>query len=518
MSKRPNFILFITDQHRGDWLGCAGHPVVKTPNIDALAGKGTRFTDFHVATPVCMPNRASLLTGRFPSVHGLRSNGALLPRSANTFVDVLAAGGYRTASIGKSHLQPMTGVKLPRQETEARQIEEAWKADGSDYTQEQRQAFEARGGEIETPYYGYQKVVTASHHGPNSGGHYAKWLKEVAPNWEELLDPEQELPHSYTCPQAFRTPMPEELYPTSFIRDQTIAHLKEAAQQEEPFFLFVSFPDPHHPFNPPGKYWDMYDPDAFDVPLPYDAHRNPIPPLQYLKGELDAGNPPPTPQSAFMAGKRHVQEAMALTAGMITMVDDAIGEVMEQMRALDLDRETVVMFTSDHGDYMGDFNLLLKGSPPFRSITKVPFIWHDPVDPTSRETAQMGSTVDISATILDRAGFAPYNGIQGRSLLSAIRGGRGPRDHLFCEFNDVVPRLGFEAPPMVRSVLTPTHRLTVYLGEDWGELYDLSADPGETCNLWDDPAHAEEKAQLVLRLTHDLIDQMDRSPAVTQLA
>ncbi|MBT6276036.1 MAG: sulfatase-like hydrolase/transferase [Chromatiales bacterium] len=107
----PNFLYIMTDQLRADWLSCAGHPVVRTPNIDALASQGTRFTRFHVASPVCMPNRASLLTGRFPTSHGLRTNGCTLPRSANTFVDVLREEGYRTASIGKSHIQPMTGTK-----------------------------------------------------------------------------------------------------------------------------------------------------------------------------------------------------------------------------------------------------------------------------------------------------------------------------------------------------------------------------------------------------------------------
>ena len=97
--RKPNFLLFITDQHRADWLGCYGHPVVKTPNIDALAARGTRFDDFHVALPVCMPNRASLLTGRYPSVHGLRHNGCVLSERANTFVDVLAAGAAGIAVI-----------------------------------------------------------------------------------------------------------------------------------------------------------------------------------------------------------------------------------------------------------------------------------------------------------------------------------------------------------------------------------------------------------------------------------
>ena len=98
MIKRPNFLFLITDQQRADWLGCYGHPVVKTPNIDAIAAKGMRFDNFHVASPVCMPNRASLLTGRYPTLHGLRYNGCRLPLGANTFVDLLAEAGYHTAA------------------------------------------------------------------------------------------------------------------------------------------------------------------------------------------------------------------------------------------------------------------------------------------------------------------------------------------------------------------------------------------------------------------------------------
>ena len=105
MAKRPNFLFFITDQHRVDYLGCAGHPVLKTPHIDSIAARGTRFTRFYVATPVCMPNRSTLMTGRMPSVHGVRSNGSPLSLSSNTFVDALRAGGYATALVGKSHLQ-----------------------------------------------------------------------------------------------------------------------------------------------------------------------------------------------------------------------------------------------------------------------------------------------------------------------------------------------------------------------------------------------------------------------------
>src|SRR3954468_24431990 len=102
---RPNILLFINDQHRVDYLGCSGHPVLKTPNVDSIAARGTSFTRFYVATPVCMPNRSTLMTGRMPSVHGVRSNGSPLPVLSNTFVDALRASGYTTALVGKSHLQ-----------------------------------------------------------------------------------------------------------------------------------------------------------------------------------------------------------------------------------------------------------------------------------------------------------------------------------------------------------------------------------------------------------------------------
>src|SRR5947208_11556868 len=110
MSARPNFVLFITDQHRADFLGCYGHPVLRTPAIDSLAARGTAFDRFYVASPVCQPNRATLMTGRMPSLHGVRYNGISLSLAANTFVDLFRAAGWRTALIGKSHLQNMTGL------------------------------------------------------------------------------------------------------------------------------------------------------------------------------------------------------------------------------------------------------------------------------------------------------------------------------------------------------------------------------------------------------------------------
>lgn len=520
MAKRPNFLFLITDQQRADWLGCYGHPVVKTPNIDAIAARGTRFDNFQAASPVCMPNRASLLTGRYPSLHGLRYNGCALPETANTFVDVLAEAGYHTAAIGKSHLQPFTGMApVGRSGPAGGPVAEAWKPDGADYDEEDPSRYRSdRRYDIKTPYYGYAHVDMVTGHGDTCGGHYGQWFRKTAPDWEALHDPANRLEHNYSCPQANRTPVPEDLYPTGYIRDRAVDYIASRAGEDAPFFAFVSFPDPHHPFNPPGRYWDMYSPDDFEVTLPYEAHENPTPPMRWLYDNWKTGGKQMTPQTAMMLDDQPLREAMALTAGMIAFIDDAVGEIVAALEAQGLMEDTVICYNADHGDYLGDFNMLLKGALPFRSIARVPFIWSDPADRRAAATDALCSTVDLAATILERAGLAPFNGNQGQSFLSALGGGDGPRDEVLIEYNDGGARLGFDAPARVRSLVTKDWKYTVYRDQPWGELYDLKGDPSETRNLWDSAPHREVRAHLSERLTHHLIAQMDDSPLADRLA
>ncbi len=518
MTDRPNFLFIMTDQQRADWLGCYGHPVVQTPHIDSLAASGTRFENFHAASPVCMPNRASFLTGRYPSLHGLRHNGCTLPEHANTFVHLLAEAGYDTASIGKSHVQPfLDQPPMGRAVSEGGQ--DAWRRDGETVYQEAPGNFAGDAPyQVKTPYYGYDHVDLVTHHGDRCGGHYGQWFRANAPDAAALHDPANELDHDYTCPQAYRTPVPEELYPTAYIRERAIDYLSAPERADSPFFAFVSFPDPHHPFNPPGKYWDMYRPEQFDLPLPYEAHQNPTPPMEWLHSNWKEGGGQMTPQTAMMIEGPQLREAMALTAGMISCVDDAVGEILAALDATGQRENTVICFNADHGDYLGDFNMLLKGALPFRSITRVPMIWSDPAGASGDVSDALCSTVDLSSTILERAGVAPYHGIQGQSFLPATQGLEGPRGEALIEYNDGGRRLGFAEPSRVRALVTPEWRYTVYKDHDWGELYDLSNDPHETCNLWDDPAHAVTRAHLSERMTQHLIAQMDESPLADRLA
>ncbi len=532
-SRRPNFILFITDQHRVDYLGCYGHQIVKTPNIDGIAARGTAFDKFYVASPVCMPNRSSLMTGRMPSVHGVRCNGIPLSRNSVTFVDLLREAGYATALVGKSHLQNFSEndpiLKLPKAPDGMHQpppeLMQAIRNDlGSPpYQQEEPSYWEHPGASLKTPFYGFDHVVLATNHGDEVGGEYLGWLRERAPGAEKLLGPANSLPHDYICPQAHRTAIPEELYSTAFIGDRASAFLQSMKDRknEQPFYLMVSFPDPHHPFNPPGKYWDMYKPEQFPVPEAFQ--RNDWEPPPHVRAVIEArekGAANLKGMGTIGTTVREAQEAQALTCGMITCVDDAIGGVLRTLEQCGMRDDTILVFTTDHGDHLGDHRLLLKGAEQYESIIHVPFIWSDPQEPNQpARTDALASTIDISATVLERARIAPYVGLQGRSVLKAVsERDVALRDSVFIQYDHQAPNAKTGRPPRVHSLVDGRWRLSVFEGEEWGELYDLENDPGEFDNLWASPDHAGVRAGLMERLTQAEIAHIDVVPMPTRRA
>jgi arylsulfatase A-like enzyme len=529
MSERPNFILFITDQHRADFLGCYGHPVLRTPNIDSIAMRGTVFDRFYVASPVCMPNRASLMTGRMPSVHGVRSNGIPLSMNAVTFADLLREVGYRTALVGKSHLQnftswpPLIKRPPPRQgyQEPSPRLAQALRNDLSEprYGQETPEYWNVIDAGVQTPFYGFDHVTLVRAHGDEAGGDYDRWLAERDPKAAQtLLGSKNRLPHDYSCPQAYRTAIPAELYVTAFLAERACAYL-EAAAPAAPFFLMVSFPDPHHPFNPPGKYWDMYKPEQFPVPEAY-LRNDWAPPalIRAIIEERETGKANLAGMSTIAVSAREAQEARALTCGMIACIDDAIGTVLRALDRSGRRNDTVLIFTSDHGDHLGDHRLMLKGAEQYRSIVQVPFIWSDPQGSARPCSNALASTIDISATVLNRARIEPFSGMQGRSLLPAMEHGAAIRDSVFVQYDHQVPSPGTNVPPRVHSLIDERYRLSVFHGTGWGELYDLADDPGEFNNLWDDAAHAGTRAHMVERLLLTEIDHVDRIPLPTRRA
>src|SRR3954468_9248804 len=187
MTDRPNILLFITDQLRADHLGCYGNPTIRTPAIDSLAARGMAFDRFYVASPVCQCNRATLVTGRMPSLHGVRYNGIPLSLNANTFVDLYRAAGWHTALIGKSHLQNMTGMPTVLAKAALPDgyrvppggLDEAEKEDLTDpaYDQENGREWDQNPArDFRLPYYGFDHVELCSGHAVDVQGTYTRWL------------------------------------------------------------------------------------------------------------------------------------------------------------------------------------------------------------------------------------------------------------------------------------------------------------------------------------------------------
>jgi arylsulfatase A-like enzyme len=280
---------------------------------------------------------------------------------------------------------------------------------------------------------------------------------------------------------------------------------------DSPFFLQISFPDPHHPFTPPGKYWDMYDPDRIPVPESFGKGETPV--LRWLRETLARGEAVRTSQDAFAVTERETREIIALTYGMIAMIDDAVGRVLKTLDSLGLAENTIVVFTADHGDLMGDHQLLLKGAFAYRGLVQVPFVWADPMRPRGATTDALGGTLDLAATMLDRVGIEPYNGIQGMSLLPVIEGRADTaHDAVLVEYGAQTPFMGTPGIMAMRSLITESWRITFYRGHDWGELYDLENDPWEKVNLWDDPAHAKVRGEMAERFARAALDHEERSP------
>ena len=525
---RPNFLLIITDQHRADHLGCYGNPVIRTPNIDRLASNGTRFDRFYVATPICMPNRATLMTGRMPSLHGARQNGIPLPLTATTFVDIMRAGGYHTALIGKCHLQSISGNvptigmpladpnKLPPP-NHLREADQSWPNHGR-YDQELRSTWmDHPDFELALPYYGFDHVDLAVGHGDEVVGHYYRWLKQRYADADSLRGAWNQLPeNNYIAPQAWRTRVPEELYPTAYVAERTMMYLEHYARTDRnrPFLLQCSFPDPHHPFTPPGRYWDMYDPQAIALPPSFNSVERPIPPhLQALYEERSQNTANRDGQRVFAITDREAREAIALTYGMISMIDDAIGSILGWLKMLRLDEDTIIIFTSDHGDFMGDHQLLLKGALHYRGLVRVPFIWSDPKSESQGYVSNgLCGTLDIARTILSRAGLEGHNGMQGISLLPAVNGEAIGHDSLIIEEHQRRGYMGLPNNFRARSLITRDNRLTLYEGAEWGELYDLINDPDESNNLWDDPQSRDRRHELTERLARKMMALADSSP------
>lgn len=498
--RRPNILLIMTDQHRWDHVGFNGNTVVSTPNLDALAAEGTVFPRTYVANPTCSPNRAALLTGRSPSAHGLRVNGMPLALDTRTIADSLSEAGYTTHHIGKSHLQPY-GITVEREAPGSERVGEL----DQQYRWEDRARHEQEQVEMPDSYYGFQRVELTCGHGDNVGGHYTHWLRAHGVEPDEVRGPANAIDQSTSWEQVYQTAVPTELYPSTFVAERAEAAIREYAASNTPFMVIASFPDPHHPFTPPGEYWSMYNPDDMPMPDSFDAEHMNIPP--HIENMRDASGVGGHEYTGWAPTAEQYREALAAEYGMITLIDDCVGRIIAALDDAGVRDDTVVIFTSDHGDLFGDHGLMFKHALHYEGCIRVPLMISGAGVGSGRDDTLV-STLDIGPTIVDLADAAPLPGAQGQSLIG--HRGRKERTEVLIEEDELFSLPGLPGPIRMRTVVTDDGRLTMYAGsETHGELYSTADDPLETVNLFGNSQHSDLETRLRDRLLHAMMGADD---------
>lgn len=511
--RRPNVLFVICDQLRADHLGFAGNPVVQTPNIDAIAARGTVFDRAYVNNPVCMPNRSTLMTGRMPSAHGVVFNDRSLPINATTFVGRLRDEGWRTALIGKSHLQhgeslgSVLDLGIPGASSPF--------AEGWDTLEHPARYLDGDPPEL-TDFYGFDTAELTVGHGLFYAGHNFGWAVERGADPELLragLDPSAPSPgRSPLWWQIQAAPIPEEASATSFVTERTIDAIERAEAAGGPWMAWCSFPDPHHPMAAPEPWCSRHHPDEIDLPATFDDPGDDWPrhitAARRLRVDNDGARPWVVP---FGPSPELLRAAIAATYGTIEAIDHGIGRILATVDRLGAADDTIVVFTSDHGDMGGDHGLLLKGSMHFEGCIRTPLVIADPTRPAGR-TSGLAASIDLPSTVLDLCGVAPHHGMQGTSLRPLLDDPAATvRDAVLVEDDFPLHPIVGTFPLRIRSVVTGSHRYTRD-SDGFEVLYDLDADPDELTNL---AAHDRDPAARTAALDA-LVDEMTRADDLTR--
>lgn len=489
-SDRPNFVLILTDQQRRDSLGCYGNRIIKTPTLDALAQEGVLFDNAFTANTVCSPSRASLLTGRYPRSHGLVINGMRLdPVNEITLPQLLATNGYHTANVGKIHLAP------------ASDVDPEMTANESGYESPESIGYWAAGKKLPLPYYGFQEVRMCDGNGWTD---YYQDLLAKDPKLPDLLKVENALKPPSGAPSSWKSAIPEEHHSTTWVADEAIQKLERFAGSTDPFFLCVSFPDPHFPFCPPAPWCDMYDPAC--VPLPR-RHRDQFKTASaYYQRMIEqytrefSYNPMDMPED-------YIREIIAHTYGMVSLLDTHIGRIVDTISRLGLQDDTNIIFTTDHGEHLGDHGFIYKVAP-YDELIHLPLIWWSPSRfGKPRREQGIVSHVDLMPTLLDLAGIAYPRGVQGVSYQATLQNSNSPgRSWAYLE-DDLEDGKAYK-----RTLRTLRYRLTYYLPDADGELFDLEKDGDEFINRWHDPGYRTVRNEMMELLLRATIESSDPKP------
>ena len=457
--RRPNILILYTDQQRWDALGANGNGEIITPHLDALAARGSNFSHHFVQNPVCMPSRASMLSSQYPSATGITHMGVPVPQDLLTLPRILRAYGYYTANIGKLHFLPHAN----------------------------------RDHRAPHPGYGFDQLEIADEPGVYEDA-YRAWARMKAPDqmdrlsagippntrvWNRALGIDDPVPHRgdpegrYDFDGAVPFAADDNLTHTAFVAEQTIALIN--ARHSQPFLCIAGFYSPHAPWMTPQRFIDLYDPDALSLP--------------HFPPEIDSKRPADDRQP-FSDGQ--LRRAKHGYYAMVSEVDHHVGEILAALEATGQRDNTIIVFTSDHGEWLGSNLRYGKGYPAPDVVSRVPLIICAPGAESGRDHAGLVEAVDIVPTLLALAGIQSPPSLQGHSLADWIQGDAAPQKQAA-----LTEAHGW------KCLRTPEYRYLIHA--DGSEaLWHIAADPGEYHDVAGQPRHqaglAECRRLLLSRL------------------
>lgn len=470
---RPNFLWICADQLRRDALGSYGNEFVKTPNLDELARTGVQFDNCYSQSPVCTPSRASFLTGRYPRTIGLRQNGQCISSSTDLITRQLADAGYSVGLAGKLHLAACNPSVTTSMEPRTND--------------------------------GYGDFHWSHHPDPDwPTNEYIHWLREKGATYGTA---------PYQRSRYVEAGMPSELHHTTWCAEKAINFIEGFGGAPSPWMFSVNLFDPHHPFDPPVEYLERYSSFIDDVPLP-----------NYEPGELE--NKPRVQQIDHAAAyntaglypfaEMSAEDHRLIRAAYWAMVDHIDAQVSRMLTALDRSGQrenTVIIFTSDHGEMLGDHGIYLKGPYFYEPAVGVPLIISlaNQFSPGRRDS--LVELMDLAPTIIELAGVSHSDGVQARSLVPSLYSASAThRTDVYSEYLNAMPWHP-EQRPWATMLRTGTHKVVLHHDDsNTGELYDLTADAAETRNLWYERSHSDLRFDLVKRLCDRIAHTADPAP------
>ena len=476
-------LLVTTDQQRYDTLGCNGGTLARTPVVDGLAASGIRYERAIPQSVVCMPSRSTILTGQHPTTHGVWMNGVPLPVDAPSVAELLHGAGYRTALIGKSHFEPYFDPFMRFTENALAR----YRHHAARRHPPRLRAPRARDARSD----GAAPLSQMAAGGASRGGGRLLCGRRRRPAGERGGR------RRHGAPQVKVNPIPREWYHTDWVADRTIAWL-DSLDADDDWFCWMSFPDPHHPWDPPQS--EVGRIDWRDVPLPAGypesaAERERILDAKprhwrlWYDGTLVSNYEAPAKWVPATLTADQVREVNARNAVECELIDEALGRVLAAIAARGWDDDVDVIFTTDHGELQGDFGCCSRAritSTPHAT----PLIWRPA--PAARVTRSVVTTpvglVDLAPTFCAIAGIDPPEWMQGASFPIDDTGGR---DGVLTEWDSELFGVDVHLRTVTRDrwVCTAYRPGTVHDGTE-GELYDLVDDPLQQHNRWDDPVAA----------------------------